>query len=147
MTLNYVRMTSDNIRGEEEVIKLLTLPEISKFVIIDRENYLSYVTSRNDIFFYKIYFKEKFISALHIEKEERTLYVSLAVASEYQKRGIGCKILEDIQKGRLVTDFKRIEVYVDRENRASVKLFEKMGFVFVEKAGELIKYVYDLENK
>ena len=38
--------------------------------------------------------------------------------------------------------FERIEVAIEEGNIASIKLFEKMNFVFLSKDGELINYVY-----
>ena len=61
---------------------------------------------------------------------------------EYQRRGIATGILRDVQNGRIPLDFERIEVSIEESNIASIKLFEKMNFVFLSKDGELINYVY-----
>ncbi len=117
-------------------------PSVSQFISIDEENYWIYVTETDNVFFYKIYVNDILVATTQIELINRVLYMSIVVFPKYQNQGIGKIILKDIQSGKLKLDFTKIMVSVDEKNIASLKLFEKCGFVCVGKDEELFKYVY-----
>ena len=117
-------------------------PSVSQFISIDEENYWIYVTETDNVFFYKIYVNDVLVATTQIELINRVLYMSIVVFPKYQNQGIGKIILKDIQSGKLKLDFTKIMVSVDEKNIASLKLFEKCGFVCVGKDEELFKYVY-----
>jgi len=64
------------------------------------------------------------------------------VLPEFQRNGLGTKILNDIQNDVFELDFERIEISIDERNTASLKLFENAGFVRISKEDELLNYVY-----
>ena len=68
------------------------------------------------------------------------------VMPDYQRRGMGTKILGDILGGKFPISFDTVEVSIDEANTASVRLFEKMGFVRVSQEDELINYRYFAET-
>ena len=117
-------------------------PSVSQFSSIDEDNYWIYVTETDNVFFYKIYVNDVLVATTQIELINRVLYMSIVVFPKYQNQGIGKIILKDIQSGKLKLDFTKIMVSVDEKNIASLKLFEKCGFVCVGKDEELFKYVY-----
>ncbi|MBR3845459.1 MAG: GNAT family N-acetyltransferase [Clostridia bacterium] len=117
-------------------------PSVSQFISIDEDNYWIYVTETDNVFFYKIYVNDVLVATTQIELINRVLYMSIVVFPKYQNQGIGKIILKDIQSGKLKLDFTKIMVSVDEKNIASLKLFEKCGFVCVGKDEELFKYVY-----
>ena len=79
---------------------------------------------------------------------EKTAYLSaFRTIPEYQGKGIATIVLGDIQSGNLISGFNRIEVSIDENNIASVRLFEKMGFDFVSKEDELLNYVYKVKKE
>ena len=82
------------------------------------------------------------IGTIHLEKQYETLFMDILVFPEYQKQGIGTSILADIQNDVFGLDYEIIEVAIDQTNVASIKLFEKAGFVFVSQEDELRNYVY-----
>ena len=117
-------------------------PSVSQFISIDEDNYWIYVTETDNVFFYKIYVNDVLTATTQIELINRVLYMSIVVFPKYQNQGIGKIILKDIQSGKLKLDFTKIMVSVDEKNIASLKLFEKCGFVCIVKDEELYKYVY-----
>ena len=117
-------------------------PQISQFISIDEENYWKYITSSENVYFYKIDKDDIMASTIHLELDNRVLYMSVVVFPEFQKQGIATTILKDIQAGKTGLDFDKIQVSVDEKNTASLKLFESAGFICVDKDEELLEYEY-----
>jgi len=117
-------------------------PAISQFISIDEENYWKYITDTNNVFFYKIFIDNVLAATIHLELADRILYMSVVVFPKYQNQGIATTILKDIQTGKLELDFFKIQVSIDEKNIASLKLFENVGFVCIDKDEELLEYVY-----
>ena len=138
----YQRLIDTNDADIPQLCRIMNLPQISRFINYDKEKYWQYVTSANSVFYYKVYEKDYLIGAIHLEIGGDTLYMSILVFPQYQNQGIGCNIIKDIQNGELQIPFKRIEVSIDENNTASVRLFEKMNFILVSKEKELLTYVY-----
>ena len=69
------------------------------------------------------------------------------VIPRHQGKGIATAILSDILSGKLQLDFNKIEVAIDEQNTASIKLFEKMNFKLVSKEDELLNYTYSLTKE
>ena len=115
---------------------------ISRFISIDEENYWRYITSTDNVYFYKVYKDNVLAATMHLELADCVLYMSVVVFPEYQKQGIATTILKDIQAGKTGLDFDKIRVYIDEKNIASLKLFESAGFVCTGKDEELLEYEY-----
>ena len=123
---------------------VMDLPDISRFNSYDKEKYWQYVTSTNSVFYYKVYKRNSFVGAIHLEINDKILYMSILVFPEYQNQKIGTSIIKDIQDKKLPIDFERIEVSIDETNVASIRLFEKMNFKLLSKENELLTYVYQM---
>ena len=119
-------------------------PSISRFISIDEENYWKYITSTDNVYFYKVYNDNILVATIQFELTDRVLCMSIVVFPEYQKQGIATTILKDIQEGILKLDFTRIQVSIDEKNIASLKLFESVGFLCVGKNEELLEYEYSV---
>ena len=117
-------------------------PSISQFISIDKENYWKYITSSDNVYFYKIYKDDIWVSTIHLESDNCVLYMSVVVFPEYQNQGIATTILKDIQAGKTGLDFDKIRVSIDEKNIPSLKLFESAGFVCTGKDEELLEYEY-----
>lgn len=142
MKLNYVRMTTKSDNDVPFLLSVYQLPEISRFISIDENNYFTYVTESPNVYFYKIYLDEVLVGCIHIERFNKTLCMDIVVIPQYQRKSIGTQIIRDIQSGVLPIHFDRIEISIDESNIPSKKLFEKMGFLFVSKEDELDNYIY-----
>ena len=130
---------------DEDIPTILSVykqPSISQFISIDEENYWRYITSTDNVYFYKIYKNDILVSTIHLELVDRVLYMSVVVFPEFQKQGIATTILKDIQTGNLELGFDKIQVSIDEKNIASIKLFESAEFVCVGKDEELWEYEY-----
>ena len=124
------------------ILSVYKQPSISQFISIDEENYWKYITSTDNVYFYKIYKDDILVSTIHLELDNCVLYMSVVVFPEYQKQGIATTILKDIQTGNLELGFDKIQVSIDEKNIASIKLFESAEFVCVGKDEELWEYEY-----
>ena len=130
---------------DEDIPTILSVykqPSISRFISIDEENYWKYITGTDNVYFYKIYKDDILVATIHLESDNGALYMSVVVFPEYQKQGIATAILKDIQSGKTGLDFDKIQVSIDEKNTASLKLFESVGFICVNKDEELLKYEY-----
>ena len=130
---------------DEDIPTILSVykqPSISRFISIDEENYWKYITSTDNVYFYKIYNDDILLATVHLVLVDRVLYMSVVVFPEYQKQGIATTILKDIQTGKIGLDFDKIQVSIDEKNTASLKLFESVGFICVNKDEELLEYEY-----
>ena len=140
MTYRLLKKTDD-----EDIPPILSVykqPSVSQFISIDEENYWKYITSTDNVYFYKIYKGDFLVSTIHLEFDNRVLYMSVVVFPEFQKQGIATTILKDIQAGKFELDFDKIQVSIDEKNTASIKLFESAKFVCVGKNTELLEYEY-----
>ena len=124
-----------------QIAAVYELPEIARYISLS-DNYFDYVTNHVNVFFYKVHKNGELVGTIHLEEDSKTLYMDILVFPEYQKQGIGTSILADIQNDVFGLDYEIIEVAIDQTNVASMKLFEKAGFVFVSQEDELRNYVY-----
>ena len=124
------------------ILSVYKQPSILRFISIDEENYWKYITSTDNVYFYKIYKDDILLATIHLESYNRVLYMSVVVFPEHQKQGIATTILKDIQAGKLELDFDKIQVSIDSKNTASIQLFESAEFVCVGKDEELLDYEY-----
>lgn len=145
--MNYQRMMNENDKDTPYLTSVFKLPEISRYISIDEQNYWRYVTSSDNVYFFKIYDDESLVATTHCEVVDRVLYMDIMVIPEQQGKGIATTVLKDIQLGNLVSGFDRIEVAIDENNVSSIRLFEKMGFDFVSKEDELLNYVYEVKRE
>ena len=130
---------------DEDIPTILSVykqPSISQFISIDEENYWRYITSTDNVYSYKIYKNDILVSTIHLELVDRVLCMSVVVFPKYQRQGIATIIVKDIQAGKLGLDFIKIQVSIDEKNTASLKLFESVGFICVNKDEELLEYEY-----
>ena len=56
--------------------------------------------------------------------------------------GKASAIVEDIKKNIFNSEYRKIEAVINDDNIASLKLFEKQGFIFDSKDGGLLTYIY-----
>lgn len=108
--MNYQRMMNENDKDIPYLTSVFKLPEISRYISIDEQNYWRYVTSSDNVYFFKIYDDESLVATTHCEVVDRVLYMDIMVIPEQQGKGIATTALKDIQLGNLVSGFDRIEV-------------------------------------
>ncbi len=145
--MNYQQMMNENDADILYLVSIFKLPQISCYISIDEQNYWKYVTTSENVYFFKVYENDTLVATTHLEVVDRVLYMDIMVIPEHQGKGIATMVLRDIQAGNLVSGFDKIEVSIDESNVASIRLFEKMGFSYVSKEDELINYVYEVKGE
>ena len=140
--LAYMRILSEDDVDIPQLLKIYQLPSISQFLSIS-DNYFHYVTNTESVYFYKVYEKEKLIGTIHLEKDEKLLYMDILIFPEFQRMGFATRVIKDIQNDIFGHNYDRIEISIDESNIASLKLFENAGFTFVSKEDELLNFVYE----
>lgn len=143
----YQRITHTDDPDIPSLAAAMRLPEIARFIHIDEQNFWNYVTSSENVFYYKVYDHGCLSAALHAEISDGTLYPALMVLPQYQRQGIAAAILRDLQTGSLPLEFSQIEATVDAANAASIALFEKMNFACVSDTDGLRTYRYSLAHQ
>ena len=138
----YRRIDSQNDPDISYLDEILNLPEISRFINVDKNNYWTYVTNTENVFYFKVFENNVLVASTHLEILNETMYMDVMVIPMYQRKGIATKIIKDIQSGNIPFDFGKIEVSIDKSNTASIKLFEKMNFKFVSAENELLNYAW-----
>ena len=141
--MTYERITSEADKDIPYLNTILDMPEVSRYISVDKANFWRYVTSTESVFYYKVYEKDALVGAIQLELSGDVLYMDIMVIPECQGRGIGESVILDIQSKVLPIAFDRIEISIDESNIASIKLFEKMGFEFISRDGELLSYIYN----
>lgn len=82
------------------------------------------------------------IGSVRVHKKEGTSYIGkLIVHPNYQKRGIGTKLLQEIEK---LCVSKRYELFTSSKSLINIKFYEKAGYkIFKEqKINENLKFIY-----
>ena len=140
--MTYERITSEDDGDIPYLSLVLEMPEISRYISVDKANFWRYVTSTKNVFYYKVYDEDALVGAVQLELSGGVLYMDIMVIPEFQRQGIGTSVIRDIQSGVLPLSFERIEISIDERNIASIKLFENMGFEFISHDDELLNYIY-----
>lgn len=140
--MTYTRIVSEVDADIPHLIEVYKLPGISQFLSIS-DSYFQYVTSTANVYFYKIYFKEVLIGAIHLEKNDDLLYMDILVFPEFQRQGFATRVIKDIQNDIFGLRYERIEISIDESNSASIKLFINTGFSFFSREDELLNYIYE----
>ncbi len=138
-SLQYIKLRS----SDEDIPflkKIHSLPEISHFISIDVSNYFNYVTTTDNVFYYKVIYDDQIVASIHMECAKTVLYISILTLPRYQNQGFATQIIEDIKVGNIIKNFNKIVVSIDRDNTASIRLFEKAGFILVDQEDELLNY-------
>ena len=136
------------LRKEDKDIPVLqelhNLPAIKKYISIS-ENYFEYVTSTENVWYYKIMQENNLIGAVHLEKYDEALYLSIWIRPEFQRKGYASIVLADIENN-LNHGAQFIQVSIEDDNSSSLRLFEKAGYVLVGVDEELRDYIKNLMN-
>ena len=138
--LTYQRMLDENDSDIPKIKAVYQLREVAQYISTG-DNYFHYVTTTENVYYFKVFENERLIGATHLEKLGNTLFMALLVFPEYQRLGFGARIVKDIQSGVLPLMYDTIEISIDERNTASLNLFENAGFIRVSQDGELINLV------
>jgi len=104
MTLDYVRLKDVSEEQVKYLLSMYEMPQISRFISIDRERYFSYVTQTPNVCFFSVYFEGVLVASVHLEICQKKCFVSLAVIPSSQRKGIGIAILRKLQENCFVTN-------------------------------------------
>ena len=139
--LTYKRMVNQEDKDIFLINEMHSKPEIKKYINIS-DNYFNYVTNTENVFFYKVYKDRNLVGTIHLEKNDNILYMDILIFPEFQKAGLGTKVISDIKNDIFNLNIKKIEVSIAESNIPSLKLFEKSGFKFVSQDNGLKNYEY-----
>lgn len=142
--MKYIQITSEKDNDIPYLISIHKIPEISHFISINEENYFHYVTTTENVFYFKVYKNDDLVGTVHCELFDKMLCMSILVIPIFHKRGIGTAILYDIQNGVLPLTYTHIKVSIDKFNSSSLRLFKKMDFTRISEEGDLIDFIWSV---
>lgn len=142
--MKYVQITSEKDNDIPYLISIHKIPEISHFISINEENYFHYVTTTENVFYFKVYKNDDLVGTVHCELFDKMVCMSILVIPIFQKRGIGTAILYDIQNGVLPLTYTHIRVSIDKFNSSSLRLFKKMDFTKISEEEDLIDFIWSV---
>lgn len=116
-------------------------PEVAQFIHLS-DSFFLYVTGSRDVHFYKVYRGDTLVAALHLELQDAVLSMAVMVFPGCRRAGLGTRIVKDAQDDVFGLGHERIEVAVETENAASLRLFGKTGFVPAGEEDGLITLVW-----
>lgn len=140
--MTYTLLTSLKDADIPQLLSVHSLPDVSRFIAINKKKYFKFVTETENVFYYKVYENSTLIGSVHCQTEGEILYISLLIFPEFQNNGYGTKVIKDIIDGVLPLNFDSIEISIDKTNLPSLRLFEKVGFIKTSVDGGLINYTY-----
>lgn len=138
--LTYHKITHSDQKTREELSFIYQMPDVKRFLHIG-EHYFDYVTNTENVFFYQVEKGGTAIGTLHIEIGEDTISLAILVFPAFQSRGWGTRIITDIKNDVFGFGCKRIEAYVDPQNKKAVHLFHKSEFS-VTTQEDMLLFVY-----
>jgi len=114
--------------------------------IEDWDTYYEYAINEPATFLFALYDNNNFIGELTAEKddENKCLYIALTINPKFQNRGFGVRVLnyfKENAKCLVEGESKYISVGIDKNNIASIKCFEKAGYVYQDEDEEINNYV------
>lgn len=142
--MKYIQITSEKDNDIPYLISIHKIPEISHFISINEENYFHYVTTTENVFYFKVYKNDDLVGTVHCELFDKMLCMSILVIPIFQKRGIGTAILYDIQNGVPPLTYTHIRVSIDKFNSSSLRLFKKMDFTKISEEEDLIDFIWSV---
>ena len=125
--LKYIIILSEDDYDIPRLTQIHKLPDISRFLSIG-DNYFHYVTNTKNVYFYKIHKDNTLIGSVHLEKNGGVLYMDILIFPEFQHKGFGTKIIEDIKNDVFVyhstnngTCTKCGEYFVSKDNQLAME--------------------------
>ncbi len=124
------------------VKKLHEEPTVARFISVS-DDYFDYVTSAENVVYYKIKRRDELVGGLHTETENAVLYLSICIQPLYRRQGLAAAALKKLIS-QLPPAAQKIQVSIDEANAASLRLFESLGFSNVGREEELVDYILTL---
>lgn len=69
----------------------------------------------------------------HLDKENNTIWLGIAVAEGAQKKGLGTMMMEKLIDFAKEKNVQEISLSVDNDNPAAIKLYKRFGFALAQK--------------
>jgi ribosomal protein S18 acetylase RimI-like enzyme len=123
-------------RSEAEIYGSFDIPPLTQTLQEMKEEFISKIVL-------KVIFNEKIIGSARAFLKEETCYIgSLIVHPDFQNRGIGTKLMGEIE--RVFSSAKRFEVFTGCKSVRNIHLYQKLGYKTfkIEKIYDNLKLVY-----
>ena len=92
-----------------------------------------------------VFVQKKPIGLVRIDKKKKDYFISYLIAPKYRKKGYASKAVELFICN--LKNVKKITAIVKNNNKASIKIFEKLNFKLVSKTNKYHKFKYNAKNR
>ena len=82
----------------------------------------------------------KYIGYGHLDKEDNTIWLGIAIAEEQTGKGLGKKVMQFLLQEASRKNIKTIQLSVDKANLSARQLYERMGFLLNKETGNICFY-------
>ena len=86
------------------------------------------------------------VSYGHLDKENETIWLGIVVTETYIGCGYGVMMMRQLIDFAKENNIPIIKLSVDNSNKSAIKLYEKLGFVLLEKKETLSFYSLSVKN-
>lgn len=80
----------------------------------------------------------------HLDKENDTLWLGVAVVDDMQRKGIGSQMVGALINYAISKNEPVISLSVDKENKGAILLYEKFNFVKIDENEQCLFYRQDI---
>lgn len=114
---------------------------------VDLAEYAGKLARLSDVFYLKKDNRDIGNCAVYLNNEKYGFISSIAVKKEYQKMGLGRKLLENVKNMADERDIPQIRLEVLEENVNALCFYQKMGFYVVERKNNWLVMQADSKGK
>ena len=149
MTISFKKI---KFQDKDILFKWSNLKSVRKNSLNDKKiNYAEHIRWMNRYLnkdyknFGKLVFVKKPIGLVRIDKKNKDYLISYLIAPKYRKKGYATKAVELFIND--LKNVKKITAIVKNNNKASIKIFEKLNFKLVSKTNKYHKFKYNAKNR
>jgi len=94
-----------------------------------------------------IRYQEASIAYGHLDKEEDTIWLGIAVAKDFQGKGLGALLMRHLLTYARLQKIPTVRLAVDLDNIAAIPLYQKFGFKPLRQTTKVVFMEWNLLSK
>jgi len=92
-----------------------------------------------------IFVQKKPVGLIRLDKKNKVFFISYLISPKHRKKGYATKALKLFIKS--LKNKQKIVSIVKNDNKASIKIFEKLNFKLMLKTNKYHRFIYNVKNK
>jgi len=133
--MEILRITSENRSLVSAFLEIAGVGTLEKF---------RYYQSRpleiidNHLATFVVFHEEQSIAYGHLDEEEETIWLGIAISEPFQGKGIGTLMMSHLLTFARIEKIPSIKLAVDRDNEAAIPLYQKFGFKEINRTEKVL---------